>query len=208
MPAATTISMKLTFAPIAKALMKGPAVFNAELRKQYSVAGRTAGLKLAAIMRQKIQGGIPPPNAQMTIDIKGSSKPLVDSGRLFKAITSESGGSVKDFNIRVGVKRSHKLANVAAIVHDGRKQTVTRRQQVLFRALYFASIGRKITVRSARGRALLSEAKGVITPIKEGETLVIPPRPFAAETLNDPRARQIVEAEFRNALKRTFEALK
>ena len=158
-------------------------------------------------MRQKIQGGIDPPNADMTRDMKGSSKPLFDSGRLSKSITSESGGSIGDFEIRVGVKRSNAAANVAKIVHDGSSQTVTRRQEVLFKMLWLASIGRKVNIKSARGQELLAQSKGTIAPIKEGQTLVIPPRPFALTTLRDPRVKQIVESEFKDALKRTFLAL-
>ena len=169
MPVTTTFDVKLSYTAIAKALIAGPTKFNKELRKQYSFAGRVAGLKLAALMRAKIRGGIDPANAQMTIDIKGSSKSLVRSGRLFKAVTSESGGTLKTFSIAIGVKRTHKAANIAAILHDGRKQTVTKRQEVFFKALWLASIGRKITLRSDAARDMLAEAKGTIAPIKDGD---------------------------------------
>lgn len=45
------------------------------------------GLKLSSEMKKTItQGaGIPPPNAQSTIDAKGSARPLVDTGRLLNS---------------------------------------------------------------------------------------------------------------------------
>jgi len=46
------------------------------------------GQFLVGLIRKKITDGVPPPNAQSTIDRKGSSKPLVDTGQLRKAITS------------------------------------------------------------------------------------------------------------------------
>jgi len=204
----TEIKISIDFEKIAKAFVSGPLVFQSTLSREYVRAGKVSGAKLAALMRQRVQGGMAPPNTDMTKDIKGSSKPLVDSGRMFKAITSESGGSLTNFEIRVGVKRTHAAANVAKIVHDGAKQTVTRRQEVLFKMLWLASIGRKVNIRSERGRAILAQSKGTIAPIKEGQTLVIPPRPFALDTLRDPRTKLIVEAEFKEALKRTFVKLK
>ncbi len=201
------ISVKLTFFESAKKLMAGPERFNAALRREMGKAGRISGLKIKALMRRKIREGVPPSNAQMTVDLKGSSKPLVDSGRLFKAITSESGGGVNDFEIRVGVKLSNKLANVAKIVHDGYKQTVTRKQEVMFKMLHLASVGRKVNLRSERARQILARAKGVIAPLKEGQVIVAPPRPFALRTLSDPATKKLVEHEFREALKRTFQSL-
>ena len=45
------------------------------------------GAKVAATMQTRIARGIDPPNAPSTIEAKGSSKPLVDSGQLKAAIT-------------------------------------------------------------------------------------------------------------------------
>lgn len=202
------VTIKLDFTKLAKVFMAGPGKFRSRLALEYVRAGRTSGAQIAALMRQKIQGGLDPANADMTRDMKGSSKTLVDTGRLFKAITHQSKGTLGDFEVRVGVKRSNAAANIARIVHDGRKQTVTRRQEVLFKMLWLASIGRKVNLRSGRAREILAKSKGTIAPIKEGKTLVIPPRPFALNTLRDPRTKLIIESEFKKALERTFRGLK
>lgn len=173
--------------------------------REFKVAARRSGLQIAALMRSKIQGGVPPPNAAMTAQMKGSTKPLVDSGRLFKAITSEVESDYLGQDILVGVKRSHEAANVASVVHDGRRQRVTRKMAMLFRVLWMASRGRPIVVRSPRGQRLLAASKGIIPPLREGSTLVVPPRPFALLTLQDPRVRGIVELEYREALRRAWD---
>lgn len=48
------------------------------------------GLKMATDMKKAIVKGIPPPNAESTIAAKGSSKPLIDSGKLLSSITHAS----------------------------------------------------------------------------------------------------------------------
>jgi phage gpG-like protein len=45
------------------------------------------GARIAAQMQRRIARGIPPPNAPSTIARKGSSKPLIDTGRLRSSIT-------------------------------------------------------------------------------------------------------------------------
>jgi hypothetical protein len=58
------------------------------------------GSTLANAMKRKIVdgAGVPPPNAPSTVAKKGSSRPLVDTGRLVNAITWASivgGGKAK-----------------------------------------------------------------------------------------------------------------
>lgn len=45
------------------------------------------GARASADMKRTITAGIPPPNAPATIERKGSSKPLIDTGRLLNAIS-------------------------------------------------------------------------------------------------------------------------
>lgn len=45
------------------------------------------GARVANDVKAKIKGGIPPENADSTIARKGSSKPLIDTGRLLGSIT-------------------------------------------------------------------------------------------------------------------------
>lgn len=68
--------------------------------RAYAIDGRgsqkIALERIAAWMvgsiRQRIARGIEPPNAQSTIDRKGSSKPLIDSGQLRSSIASRTNG--------------------------------------------------------------------------------------------------------------------
>lgn len=45
------------------------------------------GLWVQGEVQKRIAQGIPPPNAQSTIDAKGSSKPLIDTGQLRSSVT-------------------------------------------------------------------------------------------------------------------------
>jgi phage gpG-like protein len=47
------------------------------------------GVKVAGWVQQRIAQGIEPPNAASTVERKGSSKPLVDTGQLRSSITSK-----------------------------------------------------------------------------------------------------------------------
>ena len=47
------------------------------------------GMRHAADIQEFIADGIDPPNAPRTIELKGSSKPLIDSGQLRQSITHD-----------------------------------------------------------------------------------------------------------------------
>lgn len=50
------------------------------------VAAERIALAFEGSVKQRISRGIPPPNAQSTIERKGSSKPLIDTGQLRNSI--------------------------------------------------------------------------------------------------------------------------
>ncbi len=56
---------------------------NASLNQVFNQVGARA----AGDSQEAISAGIPPPNAQSTIERKGSSTPLIDTGRLRQSIT-------------------------------------------------------------------------------------------------------------------------
>lgn len=186
--------------------MKNPAKVRKTLQKHYKMAARRVGLAVAAIMRKKIRGGVGPPNAPMTKEIKGSTKQLVDTGRLFKAVTFKVEGYYSE-RIHVGVMRTNAAANIARIVHEGANVTVTKRMSILFKVLNSYTRGKPATLKGERAEQLASSAKGIIPALREGTVLVIPPRPFAAETMADPKVKMIVQNEFRRALGNTFKEL-
>jgi len=49
--------------------------------------GDLVGLSVVAMIQERISDGIPPPNSPITIEKKGSSKPLIDTGQLRSSIT-------------------------------------------------------------------------------------------------------------------------
>jgi len=199
-----TIEVKLKWFPIVSVL-KSPNTFKTKLEAEYARAGKIVGLKIAALMRKKIRERKNyEKNAGMTIDMKGSSKPLVDSGRLFKAVTFTSVSSLKGPSVTVGVFRTSDAANVARIVSAGATIVVTPKMSRLFKALHAASMGRGGSIKSERGNELLAKSKGTIPALNVGTTLVIPPRNFALATLKDPALAVIVEKEFSEALGRAL----
>jgi hypothetical protein len=70
---------------LGKRLMAGIVDGKIKLKPALDVMGST----LATAMKRKITdgAGVPPPNAPSTVAAKGSSRPLVDTGRLLGSIT-------------------------------------------------------------------------------------------------------------------------
>ena len=68
----------------ASAIEQIKAAFKEALKARTSPAQRLDQIAqvLAGEVQQRISTGIPPPNAQSTIDRKGSSTPLIDTGQL------------------------------------------------------------------------------------------------------------------------------
>lgn len=64
----------------------GEAVLRGEL-PSVEVGLARFGLFAAGSMQQRIRHGIPPPNAPSTIEKKGSSTPLIDTGQFWSSIT-------------------------------------------------------------------------------------------------------------------------
>lgn len=59
------------------------------LKMPLPIALGLLGVKVAADMQRQIRNGISPALKQATVDRKGSSKPLIDTGQLVQAITSK-----------------------------------------------------------------------------------------------------------------------
>lgn len=176
------------------------------LTSAYGRAGQRVGIRLAAAMRNVIRSGNLPANSSFTTAFKrGSTKPLVDTGRLMKAITYKVSGD-RNF-VEIGVMKQNNAANVARIVHEGTAITVTPRMSMLFKAVLAASEGRG-SVRSVRGQELLASYRGyTVKPPRVGTILVIPPRPFGKIVLDDPASRVIIQAEYQRALAHAVDKL-
>lgn len=68
-------------------LQKGLALQVLEGRVTHDVALERLGLKVVAWVQNRIAAGIDPPNAPATIERKGSSKPLINTGQLRSSVT-------------------------------------------------------------------------------------------------------------------------
>jgi hypothetical protein len=121
-------------------------------------------------------------NAVLTTKIKRSTKPLVDSGHLFKAITSVQ----TDWHTaEVGVLRGDPNANIAEIVHEGRLIEVTQSMRALFAMLAEASNGSidpsKLTGRAQELFARMPRNWKALRPTTTH--IRIPPRPYIREVV-------------------------
>lgn len=146
-------------------------------------ANGIAGLYAVRAIRQQIRSGAFAPNAPLTIAIKGSDKPLVDTGNLFKAITHKM---VDDYTVWVGVLFTSEAYNIAAALHEGAVIKVTERMRNLFEILFRASKG-KVRPSMLTGRAAeiweRSQSK-VFYPLRASTSqIIIPPRPFIRKAI-------------------------
>lgn len=110
-----------------------PEIFRKRLFRNFTIAGQIIGLKFQKMARDNINAGIFKKNSPLTLLFKGSSKPLVDSGELFTAITFSK---IDAFTIVVGVKKRRQKegedskVDIAKIVHDGATIDVNQHPQV------------------------------------------------------------------------------
>lgn len=175
-----------------------PSRFQADLNRNIGKALQLNGQVAVRAMRKTIKAGVPPSNAGLTRFIKGSSKPLVDSGQLFGAITAKRVGPLAVF---VGVLRSDKAFNVAVTVHNGAHIRVTDRMRGMFFALWLASTG-KMDPAKLKGAAaeLWARRKGNWKPLGEGKAMItIPRRPFVEITFADGSMKKRMTRNFKRA---------
>ena len=198
-----TTSFKLTpgFKKL-ESLLK-PSRFQADLNRNIGKALQLNGQVAVRAVRKTIQGSVAPANAGLTTFIKGSSKPLVDNGDLFKAITSKKVGPLAMF---VGVLRSNRSFNIAVVVHNGARIRVTDKMRGMFFALALASAG-KLDPEKLKGRAaeLWAKRKGGWKPLGAGKGLItIPKRPFIEITFGDSGMKKKMTKNFTKAAALAF----
>ena len=99
-----------------------PETFKRRLDQQLRVAHARMGRQFVRNARQAIRAGNYAPNSALTVILKGSSKPLVDTGDLAQAITYEVLDDAKMRGVRVGLIRAKggaQVINIGAILHEG-----------------------------------------------------------------------------------------
>lgn len=146
------------------------------------------------------------PNAALTSAIKRSSKPLVDSGHLFKSVTSVQ----TDWHTaEVGVLRGDPHVAIAEIVHEGRDIEVTQSMRALFAILAEASAGSidpsRLTGRAQELFGRMSKGWKALRP--STTHIKIPARPYLREVVEDPRVNLLCGKNWLTAISRATAGL-
>jgi hypothetical protein len=187
-----TVSLKLEGFKEAIARI-GPRVFRRRLKKNLRVASKRVGLMAEREIKEGINSGRLKANAPLTEAIKGSSRPLVNTGQLVRSVTSKVGSFDEVF---VGVLRSRAIRDpntgkvrdvkeIAAILHQGAVIRVTEQM----RRFFFAMADQF----PERWKPLSSSTK----------VIVIPPRPFL-KFATTPKAIRRYKQEWEQAVEKTL----
>lgn len=184
-----------------------PRVFSAKLAHNMRRATALNGKMAEGVIRSEIRSGGFAANAQLTIMIKSSSKPLVDQGTgLFQAITSVV---MDNTTVFVGVLQTNGEYNIALALHEGASINVTPRMRGMFFWLWQASSG-KINPNELEGRAavLWERSPGGWAPLKDSTTrLIILPRPFIQKAFANRAMRLKAKENWQKALQATMREL-
>lgn len=178
-----------------------PTGFSRAQRKHIRKATKLNGLKAVAKIRAFIrQGDRYEANAELTKEIKGSSKPLVDKGHnLFQAVSHKV---LDDYSVFVGVNFVDDFYGIAEALHNGVTIPVKPAMRAMFRALFWASQG-TIDPSTLTGAAaeLWKRKPGGWYPLAEDtKAITIPPRPFIREALEDAELKREVRQNWVNAV--------
>jgi len=161
-----------------------PAVASGRIAREMGNATRANGAIVRKEIRRTLQRGLNPANAPLTVMIKGSSKPGVDSGELFKAITSVV---IDHYTAEIGVRKGNPEADYARMLHDGGRIKVTQKMRTMFGYLADVSAGnRSESELTGRAAELYRRRPGGWRALRESTTHIrIPARPFIAQTMDD-----------------------
>lgn len=204
-----------------------PVVFRQRLERNLLRAGERIGRQAQARVRRAIRAGDFAPNSPITVILKGSSKPLVDTGALFQSITFDQ---PDPWTVRVGVLRARageKQVNIAAILHEGATIDVQAHPEV--RAKVWAMIRQRLgdvgKLKGARKGAVISASAMIgMKPMTPGrkkalnaffasqpkppstgkKVWVIPARPYILQPLSDPGFGKWAAGEWGDAVRLTF----
>jgi hypothetical protein len=182
-----------------------PGRFTQSLHKHVGSASRKLAPKLAKAMRLRIRQATTAKNAALTIAVKRSSKPLVDFGDLFKAVTARRMAWDLVF---AGVLRTAAGFNIAVTLHEGHAVPVTPKMRGLFLVLAQASRakaeGYQMPKLIGRAAELFARFQSWY-PLRPSTRMIkIPPRPFARETVDDPKVRKMVVDDWSDAVQRAL----
>lgn len=187
-------------------------------------ATKVAALTAQKLVRNEISDGSYDANADLTLMIKGSTKPLVDKGRLFQAITNKRIKAAMYFvGILKGRGRSSgtgtDMVNIARTIHDGATIEVTSKMRGLFWSLWLATRthylrGERLPIsklRSKRAQELARRAfrqGNTIFPLGDNTSAIrIPSRPFIRNVFERAATKKQLQEVFAREIRKTLERL-
>jgi hypothetical protein len=186
-----------------------PGAFTKKLEREVGKATALNGMLVAREMRTAIKGGVAPANAPLTIDIKGSTKPLIDKADLWKAITSVKANWKTGF---AGLLRGRKgadghLINIGEKLHEGFTMRVTPAMRGLFQALAQASRSGDPKHLTGRAQELWARTKGKVAwaALKpETTAIIVKGRPWINIALGQPGLKAKLKKNWEDAVQRTI----
>ena len=197
--ASKTLSFTKGWTKLSASVIAGS--FTPTLKANMLKASRVNGMIVRKAIRKTIKKGVEPANSPLTSAIKGSSKPLVDKGQLFQAITSKV---LTPYTVEVGVAKMNPTANIAVALHEGTTITVTARMRGLFALLASASQGSPVSL-DGRAAQLFARYKGWKALKASTTHITIPGRPFLRPVLADAILRAKVMKNWQQALAASIE---
>lgn len=165
--------------------------FEQRLTAEVARANTRLGLQGVRAIRTAMRTGDYEPNSALTIAIKGSSKPLVDTGGLFRAIAFDVQRS--DRAVWVGVSRNEGDVSIAEKLHEGFIIDLEAHPEI--RAAVFA----RLRERGNSFRPSNQSAAGATR-------WVVPPRPFIMGPLSGDAYQALVRQHYHDAFGRALRA--
>jgi len=171
------MGMKLILTGFKKlASILDPAKTNARMRKHVQVATNRNALLGASEVVRAIYSGRFQANSPLTVALKGSSRPLVDTGALASSVSGKATSwneaviSANRNRQRTGREKGRKrqpATNIALLLYRGATIKVTKPMRRLFYAM--------------------SRENPQVRPLKKGTTvIVVPPRRYMDAALTPP----------------------
>lgn len=180
-----------------------------KLAKEFKIANELNGAIMAESTRRNIQGGVKGiANRPLTVDLKGSSKPLVDEGDLMVAITWKLvSWDIVEFGLFRSEGVSAKELRVIYGLHEGRRIMVTKKMRTMFQFLHNVTVlGDSPSTLTGRAAELYADSPGTRWfPLNPSTNhIYIRKRPFIKWGIRDRLARRAVVQNWKTAAVRSF----
>lgn len=177
------------------------------IRRHIQRASSLNGEVIVQKLRKHLENGKFAANAELTKELKGSSKPLVGretGAQLRNSMTYKVYGKHQQ-NVFVGIQRTHGFYNIAYFIHEGGAINVTDAMRNMFKFLWLASQGRfpreKLTGSAAKLFAIKSTNW---YPLKSSTTKIVLPARRYSEGIKTKAITYLVRKNWQSALKAAF----